>query len=158
MAVGVQSVPEIPLISLVTSTPEDVLRALSTVGFILLDVQGTGITQDDIDRAFELSSLIHSIPLEKMTACFTDHRGNGYLEMKGSLDERKTGRTDLRESFVWGRFKSTEGEYETTQALPSSIQMYKQEIVAFDEKCFEASLKVLDMLSRAFDVCLILEV
>lgn len=152
MAVDTLLPPEIPVVSLVTSTPDDVLRALSTVGFILLEIEGTGITQVDIDRAFELSGLFHSVPVDERTPFLIDNRGNGYLGMKGSLDERKSGRTDLKESFVWGRFKATEDETGTTQVLPHCIQKHRQEIEAFDKKCFEASLRVLDILSCAFDV------
>ena len=154
MAVGsTTSTPEVPLISLVRSTPEEVLHALSTIGFIHLDLEGTGITQNDIDRAFELSTLIHSVPAEERANSQKDATGNGYFGMKGSLDERASSKTDLKESFVWGRYKSNAGESETTQALPSSIQKYKKEIAEFDNKCYEASLRVLDIISEAFDVC-----
>ena len=152
MAVGNTTAPEVPLISLVKSTPEEVLHALSTIGFIHLDLDGTGITQNDIDRAFELSALIHSVPTEERAGSLKDASGNGYFGMKGSLDERVSSKTDLKESFVWGRYKSAAGQTETNQALPTSIQQYRQEIVEFDNKCFEASLRVLDILSQAFDV------
>ena len=153
MAVGnTTSSPEVPLISLIRSTPEEVLYALSTIGFIHLELEGTGINQADVDRAFELSGLVHSVSTEERTESLKDATGNGYFGMKGSLDERASSKTDLKESFVWGRYKSSVGESETTQALPTSIQKYKQEIVEFDNKCYEASLRILDILSQAFDV------
>jgi isopenicillin N synthase-like dioxygenase len=151
MAIDITDQPEIPLISLVKSTPKEVLRALSTVGFIHLDLEGTGLTQNDINQAFKLSSLIHSVSIEERAGSMKDPSGNGYFSMKGSLDER-TSKTDFKESFVWGRFNSSTGETGTTQGLPSSIQKHRQEIVDFDNKCFEASLRVLDILSQALDV------
>jgi isopenicillin N synthase-like dioxygenase len=151
MTVSTSEIPEIPLISLVRSTPEQALRALSTVGFIHLDLQDTGIIQSDVDRAFELSNLLHSVPKVEKAGSIVDKRGNGYLSIKGSLDERKS-KPDLKESFIWGRYKSVSGEFETTQKLPMSLQKYREELIEFDRKCFEASLKVLDMLSKAFEV------
>lgn len=147
-----KSAPEVPLISLVQSTPEEVLDALSTIGFIHLDLEGTGIAQADIDRAFEVSALLHSVPAPERAESLKDAMGNGYSGMKGSLDERATSTTDLKESFVWGRYQSTGAESETNQILPAAMQKYKQEIVNFDDKCFEASLRVLDVISQAFDV------
>lgn len=144
--------PEIPLISLSRSTPEEVLDALSTIGFIHLELDGTGITQSDIDRSFELSSLIYSVPSEERINCLKNARGNGYYGMKGTLDERNPSQTDLKENFGWGRFSTSHGEFGTTQPLPPSVERYREEIIAFDNKCFEASLRVLDILSRAFDV------
>lgn len=143
--------PEIPLISLVTSTPAEVLDALSTVGFIHLALDGTGLTQADVDRAFELSGLIHSVPSEDRAGFLKDAIGNGYLGMQGSLDERTT-KTDFKEAYIWGRFKATEGVTGTTQTLPPTIEQHRQEIAGFDDKCFEASLKILDILSLAFQV------
>jgi isopenicillin N synthase-like dioxygenase len=142
---------EIPLISLINSTPEEVLHALSTVGFIHLELPGTGLTQYDIDRAFKLSEHIHSVPIEERISFREDTNGNGYVGMKGSLDERTT-KTDLKESYIWGRYKSNAGESGTSQGLPNSIQKYRQEIVDFDDKCFEAALRILDILSQAFGV------
>ncbi|KFA52299.1 hypothetical protein S40293_00624 [Stachybotrys chartarum IBT 40293] len=144
--------PEIPLISLSRSTPEEVLDALSTIGFIHLELDGTGITQNDIDRSFELSSLIYSVPSEERINCLKDAKGNGYYGLKGTLDERNPSQTDLKENFGWGRFRTSDGECETTQPLPPSVERYREEIIAFDNKCFEASLRVLDILSRAFDL------
>ncbi|KAH8647292.1 hypothetical protein BX600DRAFT_443497 [Xylariales sp. PMI_506] len=143
------SPPEIPLISLLSSTPAEVLHALSTVGFIHLALEGTGLAQADVDRAFELSALIHSVPVEERAGFLKDERGNGYLGINGSLDER-TQKADLKESFIWGRFSSRAGETATTQRLPKNTEQYRQEIIDFDNKCFETSLKVLDILSLAF--------
>ena len=157
MTVSVTSPPEIPLISLVESTPQEVLRALSTVGFIHLDLQGTGLTQSDVDRAFELNKIIHAVPVVERAGALNDANGNGYFGLKGSLDERVS-KPDLKESFFWGRFKSSAGESHTTQSLPTTIEQYKEEIVAFDNKCFEASLRILDILSQAFGVRLALKI
>lgn len=143
--------PEIPLISLLHSKPEEVLQALSTVGFIHLDLEGTDITQADVDRAFELSALLHNVPQAERSGSLKDDRGNGYFGMKGSLDERATG-TDLKESFVWGRYMASAGEKATTQSLPKAMKEYQDEIIRFDQRCYEASLRVLDILSRAFDL------
>jgi isopenicillin N synthase-like dioxygenase len=151
MAVDVEPPLEIPLISLVKSTPEEVLQALSTVGFIHMDLDETGLTQDDVNQAFEILGQIHSVPVDDRADCLLDDIGNGYLSMKGSLDER-TSKPDLKETFMWGRFNFNAGESQTSQNLPKSIVKYKEEIVAFDQKCFEASLKILDILSRAFEV------
>ncbi|CAG9978665.1 unnamed protein product [Clonostachys byssicola] len=143
--------PEIPLISLIHSKPEEVLQALSTVGFIHLDLEGTGITQADVDRTFELSALLHNVPQTERSGSLKDERGNGYFGMKGSLDERATG-TDLKESFVWGRYLASAGEKALTQSLPKTMEEYRDEITRFDQRCYEASLRVLDILSRAFDL------
>ncbi|VUC31080.1 unnamed protein product [Clonostachys rosea] len=151
MTADQNSPPEILLISLVHSKPEEVLHALSTVGFIHHDLEGTDITQADVDRAFELSALLHNVPQAERLASLKDERGNGYFGMKGSLDERATG-TDLKESFVWGRYMSSAGEKATTQSLPKAVKEYQDEITGFDQKCYEASLRVLDILSRAFDL------
>ncbi|KAI1372061.1 hypothetical protein F4677DRAFT_463540 [Hypoxylon crocopeplum] len=148
---GVASFPEIPLISLVKSTAEEVLQALSTVGFIHLELEGTGLAQVDIDRAFQLSALIHSMPVGERAGSMHDARGNGYIGMRGSLDERVT-KKDLKETYMWGRFDSNLDETETTQVLPPALQDHTQEIVDFDNKCFEASLKILDILSLAFNL------
>ncbi|KAF1969464.1 Clavaminate synthase-like protein, partial [Bimuria novae-zelandiae CBS 107.79] len=43
-------------------------------------------------------------------------------------------------------------ETETTQTLPPSVEKHRQDIVDFDNKCFEASMKVLDILSWAFNL------
>ncbi|OAA59039.1 Oxoglutarate/iron-dependent oxygenase [Niveomyces insectorum RCEF 264] len=155
MAVRDTAAPEVPLISLVRSTPKEVLQALSTIGFIHLDLDGTGITQADVDRAFALSSLIHAVPADERTTCLKDAAGNGYFGMTGSLDERARSQTDRKESFVWGRGNSSgaaESETTTTQPLPDSVQNCRQELAEFDNKCFEASLRVLDVLSLAFDL------
>jgi isopenicillin N synthase-like dioxygenase len=146
-----QATPEVPLLSLIRSTPRQVLEALSTIGFIYLDLNGTGICQAEIGRAFEISKLIHDVPLENREGHIKDARGNGYLPMKGSLDERSE-RADFKESYVYGRFKSSAGELQTTQILPEAIADARPEIELFDEKCFEASLRVLDMLSQALSV------
>jgi isopenicillin N synthase-like dioxygenase len=145
------ALPEIPRISLSSSTPQEVLQALSTVGFIHLELDGTGIPQTDIDRAFELSRLIYSVPHEERQRFWQDGFGNGYFGMKNSLDERTT-KADLKETFTWGRYEACEGQSETSQVLPPSIQHYRNEMIEFDGKCFEASLKVLDILSEAFEV------
>lgn len=144
--------PEVPLISLRRSTPEEILHALSTIGFIHLELDGTGISQHDVRRAFELSTLIHSVPEGERIGALKDASGNGYFGMKGSLDERNPSKVDLKESFVWGRYSSSSGQTETSQNLPVSIQKHKREIVDFDHKCFEASLRVLDSLSEALGV------
>ena len=143
--------PEVPLLSLIRSTPEDVLAALSTIGFIHLDLDGTGITQHEVDRAFQISTLIHNVPADKRAEHTKDARGNGYFPMKGSLDERSSS-TDFKEAFVWGRFKSGAGEVKSVQTLPDAIGGFRTEIEDFDNKCFEASLRVLDMLSQALSV------
>lgn len=149
MAVG--TAPEIPLISLTHSTPEEVLKALSTVGFIHLDLEGTGIEQSDIDRAFELSELIHSVPPSERKAYWKNESGNGYLGQQNSLDERTT-KPDFKEQYTWGRFDASAGESASTQILPPSVQKFRAELVQFDIKCFETSMRVLDILSRAFKV------
>ena len=143
--------PEVPLLSLIKSTPEDVLAALSTIGFIHLDLDGTGISQEEVDRAFQISNLIHSVPLDQRTDYTKDARGNGYFPMKGSLDERSSS-TDFKESYVWGRFKASAEETKSQQVLPDAIGALRDEIEEFDNKCFEASLRVLDMLSQALSV------
>lgn len=120
---------EIPLISLITSTSKEVLHALSTVGFIHLELPGTGLTQDDIDRAFKFSERIDSVPDVERQRYMIDDQGNGYLGINGSLDER-TNKADLKESYIWGRYKGDESG--TTQKLPPSVQKYKQDIVEFD--------------------------
>ncbi|KIW08092.1 uncharacterized protein PV09_01030 [Verruconis gallopava] len=145
------SIPEIPLISLVTSTPEDVLQALSTVGFIHLDLEGTVLRQEDVDRAFEISAIIHSIPMEDRRDSMLDARSNGYRGMIDSLDERSK-KPDWKESFGWGRFEAGAGESETTQVLPEALEIYKPEMASFSSKCFDTSLRVLDMLSKALNV------
>jgi isopenicillin N synthase-like dioxygenase len=151
MAAAVHSAPEVPLLSLIKSTPKDVLDALSTIGFIHLDLDGTGLTQEDVDRAFQLSKLIHNVPLEDRVDLKLDPRGNGYMPMKGSLDERSSS-VDFKEAYVWGRFKSSAGETQTIQKLPKVVADLRHEIEEFDNKCFEASLRVLDMLSQALSV------
>lgn len=151
MAINPSPQMEIPRISVLTSTPAEVFSALSTVGFIHLDLEGTGLSQKDVDRAFELSSLIHSMPRPER-APFTElANGNGYLKMRGSLDER-TSKTDLKEPYVWGVFDSGAGETATTQVLPPVVAGFRQEFADFDNKCFQATLKVLDLLSVAFGV------
>jgi isopenicillin N synthase-like dioxygenase len=151
MAAAVHSAPEVPLLSLIKSTPQDVLEALSTIGFIHLDLDGTGLTQEDVDRAFQLSRLLHGVPLEHRAGLGLDARGNGYMPMKGSLDERSSS-VDFKEGYVWGRFKSSSGETQTTQKLPDAVANLRHEIKEFDNRCFEASLRVLDMLSQALSV------
>ena len=71
--------------------------------------------------------------------------------MRGSLDERSSS-TDFKEAYVWGRFKSNLEKGEYTQAMPESTSGLRSKIEDFDDKCFEASLRVLDMLSQALNV------
>lgn len=145
------SPPEIPLISLVKSTPADVLEALSTIGFLHLDLSGTGLSQDEVDRAFEISKTIHGVSLDQKESYGKDAWGNGYFPMKGSLDERSSS-TDYKEAYVYGRFDSKAGQTKTVQIMPSSIDSLRSEVQEFYVKAFEASLRVLDMLSQALDV------
>ncbi|KAF2658051.1 Clavaminate synthase-like protein, partial [Lophiostoma macrostomum CBS 122681] len=141
---------KISRISLSSSTPRDVLQALSTVGFIHLELDGTNISQADVDRAFELSRLVYSVPHEQRQRFWKDKAGNGYFRLQNSLDERTT-KPDLKETFTWGRYQACQGQSATSQQLPSSIEHCRTEMIDFDEKCFEASLRVLDILSEAFE-------
>lgn len=147
----------IPLISLSESSPADLLRALETTGFIHLSLsEHTPITPSDVHRAFELSDYYYTIPENERKKFPRDSDFNGLQALGESAlaAERKEGQlnADWKEGFGYGRYDVNSGKLKSDQPLPEAMEDKREKLEEFWRGCYELMLRVLDMLSEAFEV------
>lgn len=99
--------PTLVISSLPSSTPADILRAMSTCGFIHLSLEGTPLSIQDVRHAFSLShKLFDDLPLSARLSCPQDSDYNGHTAVGMSKLAAEHGQKlpDHKEGFGYGRF------------------------------------------------------
>ncbi|EIM87583.1 Clavaminate synthase-like protein [Stereum hirsutum FP-91666 SS1] len=144
---------EIPLIDLQSSTPADLLHAMSTCGFIHLSLNGTPLTMDDVRHTFALSKkLFDELPLSARASCPQDADYNGHVPLGKSKLAAEHGQklADHKEGFGFGRFDPPRTR--SGQPLPTGFEVHREDLESFKDKCYQTMLLLLDALSTAFDL------
>lgn len=95
-------------LSFQTSTPADLLHAMSTCGFIHLSLDGTPLSMKDVHHAFSLSKkLFDELPLSARASCPQDVDYNGHTPLGLSKLTAEHGQKlpDHKEGFEFGRYE-----------------------------------------------------
>lgn len=143
---------QLPIINISNPTSTvgtQMLEAAREFGFLYIDPKGTDFTEDLVNRQFELSRQLFSLPASDKEKCRINRSNRGWTGMGGeTLDPRTQRRGDLKEAFNMGEFINGRPEQPLPDLLESNIQLLSQ----FETSCRKVSARILDLLGLGLQV------
>ncbi|KIV89854.1 hypothetical protein PV10_07222 [Exophiala mesophila] len=141
----------LPIINISNLTPEtgkQVLEAAVRHGFLYVDPTGTKLTQDLVDREFDLSKQFFDLStLEKQPYRINDNRGWAGMKVE-ALDPKAQAKGDYKEAFNIGEFDQGRPQ----QDLPSVLENHREELWEFEVACRETCRRILDLLGIGLEI------
>ncbi|ODV90050.1 hypothetical protein CANCADRAFT_99951 [Tortispora caseinolytica NRRL Y-17796] len=133
-------------------TAEKLLKAAHTQGFIYLS--GTGLTQLDVNKAFDASRALFSLPDEEKSRYKITPANRGYSKMfMENLDPDVSKTGDPKEAWNIGAItKQEDGSYTAEQDMPKAAEQYYADISTFQQKCYDLMRKILLLLGMSLKI------
>ncbi|KAI1820625.1 2OG-Fe(II) oxygenase superfamily protein [Xylaria intraflava] len=136
----------IPIID-ITGVPDDQARiakelvdAAADYGFVYIRTTDQDISHAQVKQAFDISATLFQSPIEDKQRCKIGKNNRGWSGMHTETLDPKTQQTgDFKEAFNFGTLINNEA----TQAIPKSIEPYRDDIIAFRGSCHALCNKLL---------------
>ncbi|KAF2772951.1 Clavaminate synthase-like protein [Teratosphaeria nubilosa] len=146
----------VPIVDIRASNPlapKQLLAAAAQYGFVFIDNQETGISDNDTREMFQLSQNFFSSPasIKEEVSINSNKAGknHGWLgQGVEKLDPATQKRADVKEAFnigepIAGRFQ---------QPLPQTLLRHTRTLLAFEEKCHNLCQRILELFAIALGI------
>ncbi|KAI9831324.1 MAG: hypothetical protein M1819_005098 [Sarea resinae] len=136
------------------STPDaragnEIVDAASKYGFLFIKAQGSGFSQNDIDRMFELSRQFFSSSREEKDKCAITPDNRGWSSMhREVLDQGNQRKGDFKEAFNFGEFVNGKAQ----QPLPEALERHEEELNYFSNLCHGLCIKILKLFALGLKI------
>ncbi|RVX65907.1 hypothetical protein B0A52_10214 [Exophiala mesophila] len=141
--------PIIDITNPTTTVGAQMLKAAREFGFLYIDPKGTAFTEDLVNRQFELSRQLFSLPDSDKEKCRINRSNRGWTGMGGeTLDPRTQRRGDLKEAFNMGEFINGRPE----QPLPDLLERNIELLSEFEASCRKVAAQILDLLGLGLQI------
>lgn len=143
---------KLPIINISEFTPDvgkQMLDAATKYGFLYIDTEGTGFTEEMVNHEFELSKTFFALPLEEKQVCHIDTSNRGWTGMHNEiLDPKHQRRGDFKEALNIGEFLDGKPQ----QTVPKALQEHVTELALFEKRCRDMCNRVLDLLALGLEI------
>lgn len=141
--------PVIDVSNFGTDVGKQMLDAATRFGFLYISTNGTGFTEDVVDRHFQLSQQLFALPESEKAAYRIDHSNQGWVGMQAEiLDPKSQRRGDFKQGFNMGEFRNGKPQ----KPLPSVLEESLEDLAAFETKCQQLCSRILDLLALGLEV------
>src|SRR5271155_1139243 len=115
-----------------TALGESLINAAEKYGFLYINPNGTGFTEEVVDRQFDLSRKFFSLPISEKNEYMIGDDNRGWTGLHGELlDPSHQKRGDFKEAFNMGEFVN--GKHQ--QPMPPALSSHVKELADFEAKC-----------------------
>lgn len=132
-----------------TQVGKQMLDAATEFGFLYISTNGTGFTEDVVDRHFQLSKSLFALPETEKARYRIDHSNQGWVGMQAEiLDPKSQRRGDFKQGFNIGEFRDGKPQ----KPLPSVLEQRQEDLVGFETKCQQLCGRILDLLALGLEI------
>ena len=128
---------------------KQVLEAATKYGFLYINTNGTGFTENLVTREFEFSRQFFALPVAEKETCRINQTNRGWTGMHGEiLDPKAQRKGDFKEAFNIGEFRAGKPR----QAMPRFLERHLDELLEFEKTCKQVCDRVLNLLGLGLEV------
>lgn len=147
--VGAIQLPVIDISNFIPEVGKQMLDAATEFGFLYINTDGAGFTEDDVNQQFKLSQHFFAMPEVEKETYRIDHSNHGWVGMQAEiLDPKSQRRGDFKEAFNVGEFL----DGKPRKPLPPVLQDHLNDLTTFEAKCRKLCDRVLDLLALGLEV------